>query len=317
MTNFINKKITLIGALTILMFTFTLDLASAYDTTMADEKCPKGDINEDCIIDLKEVINALQVISAYKDEQDSATPSELKKNPSDNQYNKEQENENEIPIDTTKIVEAISEFMHFFENSPLKDEGLAGFVKEIVNNKDIPCGKAFINSFYPFDATFHFNGDDECMGISGSVQIKSNIFDTKAYLVFKNITLDQYSVNGNAVASVSPVNCGYKAFVSSESLTVCGHELTGTMFAANNTQTNNELLVGIKGVDKFVYDNNQVKLEADITYTHKGGANGKAKGIINNDALTFEFQNFVIDIKRLMPTSGIMKMNGKVIDFGY
>ncbi|KPA16983.1 conserved hypothetical protein, secreted [Candidatus Magnetomorum sp. HK-1] len=318
MKKFHIKKFTIIGAIALFMFTFCLDSLLASELTNDIKECPKGDMNEDCVIGMEEVISALQIISGYSKDLTNTKLSNLNKlAPSDISDINDQQNKNEIPIDTSKIVAAISEFMQFFENSHFKEEGLAGFVKEIVHNTDIPCGEAFIKSFYPFDAAFHFNGTDECMGISGTAQIKSNIFDTKAYLTFENIQLDQYSVNGDAVASVSPLNCGYKAILSSENLSICGQEFSGMLFAENNSQTNNELLVGMKGSGYFVFNANHVRIETDVTYSHKGGANGKIKGIINNEAITFDFHDFVIDLKRLMPVSGVMKMNDNAIDFGY
>jgi len=225
--------------------------------------------------------------------------------------------ENSVKSDNIELPdfsEAINDFESILDNVE-KQGGLASIVKVFVENAEFPCGKIVVNNFYPFDGTFIFNGDSRCFGIVGSVNLKSYIFDTKANITFYDLIYKNCIIKGEAIASITTENCGYKAVATSKSLDVCGHKLLGNLTAENNNNTNGELLLGINGTDNFKNDSTVLNLIGDLLYTHKGGVNGTGIIILNGTKINCEFNNFVIDLQKLMPVSGSLSINGKNISF--
>jgi len=265
--------------------------------------CPSGDINKDCQVGLEEAIIALQVLSGFTN--DSQKTASAKND--DVTDNPDQSIENYIDL---------SSIIPLIENMSISKQDLTPFVKSMINTMILPCGQLVINNFYPFDASFQLNGAQECLGVTGTIQLQSHIFDTKAYLTFDQLSYEGLTVNGHAIASITPQDWGYMAKISSESFTVAGHKLSGFLFATHSDQSDKELLVGLKGTDIFTFGDNQIRLEGDLTYSQKGGANGIAKAMINDQIILISFNHVVIDLAKLIPISGLMKINGSAIDFG-
>ncbi|MBF0452848.1 MAG: hypothetical protein HQK75_19245 [Candidatus Magnetomorum sp.] len=302
------RRFTLTGLMVLFLLTSTIPcIAHASD----QKSCPPGDSNNDCKIGLEEAIIALQVIAGVTNGLTNTNVSDAKNDHSNASTSGSQTD------DAQSLMSDVSGLIQLLDSIDISNDGLAGVIKTLIDDTNIPCGKVVIVHFYPFNASFQFNGSDECLGISGTVQLQSNIFDTKAYLTFDHFTFKNCTVKGDAIAAVAPENGGYKATLSSTSFSICGHELSGFLFAANNELTNKELLVGMNGSDTFAFGENQIKLEADLTYTHKGGANGMAKAIINNEPITLTFKDLIIDLEKLLPISGVIKMNGNVLDLGF
>jgi len=262
--------------------------------------CPAGDMNQDCQVGLSEAIIALQVMAGFTHDFTQSTGSE----------------KNNITHTPTENYIDLSGIIPLIENINFSQQDFAPFVKSMINTMVLPCGQLHVKNFYPFDASFQLNGAQECLGIKGTIQIQSHIFDTKAVLTFDQLSYEGLTVNGNAIASITPQDCGYMATISTESFSVAGHTLSGFLFATHSDQSDKELLVGLKGTDRFTFGDHQILLEGDLTYSHKGGANGTAKAIMNDNVILISFDSVVIDLAKLVPVSGVMKINDGKIDFG-
>jgi len=302
MNNFLCKRFLIMGWIVLIVFISTIyTTAFASNQSNVSKDCPPGDINNDCEVGLEEAIIALKVLAGFANDLTRINAV--------------------IPVDKTEIQSSenyidLSGIIQLIESINFSEQDFAPSVKSMINTMVISCGQPVINNFYPFDASFQFNGAQECFGITGTIQLQSNIFDTKAYLTFDRFSFKGLAVDGKAIASISPQDYGYIATMTSDSITLAGHQLSGYLFAMHNEQSNRELLVGLKGTDTFTFGKNQVQLEGDLSYSHKGGANGTAKAIIGNYVILISFDNLVIDLKRLVPVSGVMKINGTPIDFG-
>jgi hypothetical protein len=288
--------VALVVLIACISFIHTVGASNQNDTL---NNCPPGDINQDCQVGLEEAIIALQVLAGFSNQ--SSVKNDKITDPS------VQASENDI--DLSSIVSLINH-INFSE------QDFVPFVRSMINTMVLPCGQLHVNNFYPFDASFQLNGAQECLGVTGTIALKSHIFDTKAYLTFDQLSYEGLTVNGNAIATIKPQDCGYMATISSESFTVVGHKLSGFLFATHSDQSDKELLVGLKGTDTFTFGDNQILLEGDLTYSHKGGANGTAKAIINDKVILITFDSVVIDLAKLVPISGVMKINDGAIDFG-
>jgi len=311
MKKYIHITNLLMGMLILLLCVFPMQEAIASDQPNSSDQCPEGDINNDCQIGLEEAIIALKVIAGY------TTDLTATQSPDPITQSEQSTASSNLDDKSQELLSDLSGIVAFIESLNIQEHGLADIIKSMINDANIPCGKVVIDNFYPFKASFQFDGSEECLGVSGDVQLQSKIFDTTAYLTFNNFTFKTYSIKGDAIASVTPSNGGYKAVLSSESFLICGHEFSGFLFATSSDLTNKALLVGMKGTDTFQFGDNAIKLEADLTYTHEGGANGIAKAIINNEVIKLTFRDFVIDLNKLAPVSGVMKINGTSVDFGF
>jgi len=300
MKNFLCKGFLIMGWIVLIGFISTIHSTAFASNQSNDSKaCPPGDINNDCKVGLEEAIIALKVLAGFTN---NSYAVEKNSDKSETQLS-------DNYIDLSSIIQII-------ESINFSEQDFAPFAKSMINTMVISCGQPVINNFYPFDASFQFSGAEECFGLTGTIQLQSNIFDTKAYLTFDQFTFKSLAVDGNAIASISPQDYGYMATISSESFTIAGHELSGYLFAIHSEQSGRELLVGMKGTDTFTFGETKIQLDGDLSYSHKGGANGTAKAIIDNKIILISFDNLVMDLKRLVPVSGVMKINGTAIDFG-
>jgi hypothetical protein len=306
------QRILYIACTILFLFILIEKAVIATDQNAKTETCPVGDINSDCQIGLEEAIIVLKVVAGFTNALTNTHSPDCKEatDESTTTATNPEDQAQSMLTDLSGVVE-------FIESLNISEVGLASIVMSMLNDADIPCGKLFVESFYPFKASFRFDGSEKCFGISGSVQLESNIFDTTAYLTFDQISVEPYSIDGHAIASIATENGGYKATLSTDSFLICGHHLSGFLFATNNDLSDKVLQVGMKGTDHFQFEKNEIKLEADLTYSHKGGANGMVKAIINNEMIIISFQDFVIDLKNLAPVSGVMKINGTVVNFGF
>ena len=284
----------------------SINIVGASNVKNETKACPSGDMNNDCLVGLEEAIIALQVMAGFTNDivQRNAA---LQRNEKTDEKNPAAQSLEDY-IDLSSIVPMI-------ESIDFSEQNFAPIVKSMINSIVLPCGQLTIKNIYPVDAYFQFNGAQECLGVTGSIQFQSNIFDTKAYLTFDQFSYEGVTVSGNATASIKPQDCGYMATLSSDSFSVAGHQLSGVLFATHSEKSKNALLVGLKGSDTFNFGDNQIQLEGDLSYSHKGGVNGTAKTIINNKVILITFENLVIDLAKLVPQSGMMTINNTPIHF--
>ena len=301
------KRFLFMSWIVLIVFIFTIHTVGASNQNDVSKACPSGDMNNDCQVGLEEAIIALQVLAGFTNDFSKRNAKLLI------------DEKNDVTDASASHLEDyidLSSIVLFIESINFSEQNFAPIVKSIINSMVVPCGQLTINNLYPFDASFQFNAAQECLGVTGTVSAQSQIFDTKAYLTFDRLSYRGLTASGNAIASITPQDSGYMATLSSESFSVAGHELSGFLFATHSELSGKELLVGLKGTDTFTFGEHQIQLEGDLIYSHKGGIIGTAKVIIENKVILISFDNLVIDLKKLVPISGVMKINGDAIDFG-
>jgi len=215
-------------------------------------------------------------------------------------------------IESLGVVTALSVIMGLTDAQQSAGESLAALVLGIAN-LEFPCGSITSQSG---TLTFTFAGGEGCPA-SGTVSITPAITqDGFSYdMLYENVTTDDCLVNGSAAAVLALEGSHVSAGHTFESMSICGHELSGTVDVVYDI-TGHVVSAAKSSENTFTVDGVEVTVTTDVTYSYGQGFSGTAQiSGIDEEDYSVEFEDITIDPACGLPNAGTLTVNGIVMDF--
>jgi len=287
---------SIIKVLIWVMFCFFIGTISLY----AEEQtalCPKGDYNEDCKVDLKEAIYALQVSSGMHSF-DNVEECEKIVNVSTSAIADIQQTYDSLK----KMVKALSkidlsELSLKLRSAPLDPKSF---------DFNFSCGSVSLEGK---SALFTFN--DSCSGISGKITIN---FDNNTF-IFDNLIVDDCLINGSASGRVSFHSHSISALLTFNEFSLCGYYIHGTYDISYESETGLVIAIQQDFSNEYAVDEDKITLSLDAIYSQATGLSGTAILFIDDKKYDLAFSKISIDSSCRVPTSGYLKYNEYAISF--